>query len=214
MAKPVAPLLSFSASGTIAKTQVYSSWRGRQYVRRYAIPSNPNTMGQQQTREVFAWLQAVWKASPTDFQAPWNGFIKGRPLTARNALTMFNVPVLRSGSTLADMIASPGSAAGIAAASMTTTPGSGSLTVAVTAPALPTGWTITEMVACAIKDQDPHSGLEYAITIGSDSSSPYSIVLSGLTASQLYRTFAWPVWAKPDGSVAYGPSLISSGTPS
>jgi hypothetical protein len=214
MAKPVAPLLSFAASGTIAKTQVYSRWRGRSYVRRWTVPANPQSTAQMNTRDLFSWLQAVWKRAPTDFQAPWTAFAMGKVLTNRNAFTQQNVKAMIMATDLSAMVASPGANAGLAAASMTTTPGSAQLTLAVTAPAVPGGWTISAMIGMAILSQDPHSGTDYEIAIGSDTSSPYSIVLTGLTASSLYDTFAWPVWAKPDSSVAYGPSIASSGTPS
>jgi len=55
MPKTTAPLLSFDARGQIAHTQVYSSWRGRPYVRRYSVGTNPNTSDQQLTRNAFTW---------------------------------------------------------------------------------------------------------------------------------------------------------------
>jgi len=50
MAKVKAPLLSFSASGQIAETLVYFTWKGLNAVRQYVIPSNPNTALQQTQR--------------------------------------------------------------------------------------------------------------------------------------------------------------------
>ncbi|MBA7535642.1 hypothetical protein ES705_27900 [subsurface metagenome] len=46
MAKLKAPLLSFGASGQIAKTLVYLPWKGLNCVRSYVIPANPKTTGQ------------------------------------------------------------------------------------------------------------------------------------------------------------------------
>jgi len=43
MARTTAPLFSLDASGTIAKAITFSKWRGRQYVRRHAIPKNPQS---------------------------------------------------------------------------------------------------------------------------------------------------------------------------
>jgi hypothetical protein len=214
MAKPTGPLLSFGASGTIAKTQVYSSWRGVSYVRRWVAPAQPRTSAQLSTRDVFSWLQAVWKLGGPDFQTPWTAFASGRPLTNRNAFSSANISSLRSGSDLSTMVFSPGARAGLVAASIGVTPGSGQLTVAVGAPSLPDGWTISKAVAAAIRDQDPHSATFYTMTIGSDSSAPYSIVLASLTASQLYRVSCWFEFTRPDGMLAYGPGLNGSGTPS
>ena len=43
MAKLKAPLLSFGASGAIAKAVVYFPWKGLNVAREYVIPSNPKT---------------------------------------------------------------------------------------------------------------------------------------------------------------------------
>lgn len=43
MAKLKGPLFSFGASGAIAKTLTYFSWKGIDVVREYVIPANPNT---------------------------------------------------------------------------------------------------------------------------------------------------------------------------
>lgn len=214
MAKPVAPLLAFSASGTVAKTAVYASWRGRQYVRRWVVPANPKSTDQELTRSAFKWLQAVWKVSSADFQAPWTAFASGRPLTNRNAFGSKNIAALRVASDLSAMVFSPGANAGLAPVSAAASAGSGQLTVTVTAPTTPTGWTAVEAVAVAIRSQDPNSGVLYTSTSGTDSSAPYSIVLTGLTSSQLYQVGAWMVWTKPDGTTAYGPSVLTTGTPS
>lgn len=213
MAKPTAPLLSFDARGTIAKTVVYASWRGRGYARRWTVPANPRTTSQLETRHVFSWLSAVWKEAPTDFQAPWTAYAAGQPMTNRNALNKFNISALRTQTTLMDFIMCPGAKGGLALASIVVTAGAGQLTITATAPAVPTGWTLSSVVAAAIADQDPHSGLLYAITLGSDTSLPYSVVLTGLSSAALYRVGAWTVWLKPDASLAYGPSIAGSGTP-
>lgn len=212
MATITAPLLSFGASGQVGKTQVYSTWRGRPYVRRHVVPANPNSTGQQSTRSVFSFLNSIWKQYPAEAQAPWTLFASGQPLTNRNAFIGQNVKALRPGSTLAAFIGSPGAKGGLAPTGITVTPGTGQLTVAVTAPTLPTGWTIAKAVAIAIRDGDPHSSTFFTTTEGEDASSPYSIVLSSLSTN-LYRVSAWLVWTKPDGSTAYGLSLNGSGTP-
>lgn len=213
MAIVTAPLLGFGASGAIGKTQVYAKWKGRPYARRYVIPADPNTTDQQETRSVFAWASNVWKLAPSLFQDPWNTFAKGKVLTGRNAMMGSAVKTLRGQATLALMVFSPGAAGGLAATGMTVTPGSGSLTVAVTVPDPPTGWTLTSVTAAAILSGDPETLTTYQVVAGTDTATPFSIVLSGLTAA-LYEVGAWPVWAKPDGTVAYGPSITTTSTPS
>lgn len=46
MAKLKAPLFSFGASGSLAKTLVYFNWKGINAVREYVVPSNPQTTPQ------------------------------------------------------------------------------------------------------------------------------------------------------------------------
>jgi hypothetical protein len=214
MSKITAPLLSFEAAGQIAKTQVYSRWRGISYVRRYVIPANPDTAEQQKTRSAFAWLQNVWRYAPAVFQEAWTTYSQGQPLTNRNAFGKFNISPLRDAADLSAFVMSPGAKSGPPAASIGLTPGSGSLTVAIGAPSLPSGWTIVEAIAAAIRDQDPNTGTFYTITAGVDTTSTYSIALTGLTASQLYWVGAWFKYMRPDGSFAYGPSIVDSDTPS
>lgn len=50
MAKVKAPLLSFSASGQIAKTQVYFPWKGINAVRKHVVPTNPKSTAQVEQR--------------------------------------------------------------------------------------------------------------------------------------------------------------------
>ena len=60
MAKVKGPLFSLSASGQIAKTLVYGDWKGIDVVRKYVIPANPNTAGQQQQRGYFRNAVEDW----------------------------------------------------------------------------------------------------------------------------------------------------------
>jgi len=207
MAKTTAPLLSFDARGQVGQTQVYSSWRGRKYVRRQVIPANPQTASQTLTRSAFSWLQGVYKNAPPLFTAPWEAYIVGKPLTARNALTKFNLPGLRSEVDLINFVFSPGALGGPAPASFAAVGGNDLITVDIVPPNLPTGWTITKAIAACIPDQDPQSGTELVIIAGSDASDPYQVVLSGLQSVVLYQVGAWLEWLRPDGKTAYSPSL-------
>lgn len=219
MAKTTAPLLSFGASGQIAKSLVASKWKGRTYMRRHVVPANPNTTGQQDTRGMWAWLNLVWRQAPGLVTDPWTLFATGQVLTNRNAFMGANVKAMRNAggapnTDLANFIFSNGAKSGPPPASITVTPGVTQLTVAVTAPAsLPTGWTITSAIAAAIKDQDPIAGTDYTVTAIEDTAAPYSCVLTGLTTASLYRVGAWLKWNRPDGSFAYSVALQGSGTP-
>lgn len=213
MARTIAPLLSFGASGAIAKTQVYAKWKGRPYARRYIIPANPNTLAQQATRSVFKWLNDAWKYMPGSAVTGWDAYALASQITSRNGWLKQNVASLIAATDLSTLIFSPSAKSGIQAAGMTVTAGVGQLTVDLTAPTLPTGWTITEADVAAIADQDPHSGTNFQFFTGSDATSPYQVILTGLTAAQLYRVGGWFKFTRQDGTFAYGQSFLGSGTP-
>ena len=54
MARVTGPLMSMEASGTIGKTLTFANWVGRQYVRRWTRPSNPQTLDQMRQRNAFS----------------------------------------------------------------------------------------------------------------------------------------------------------------
>lgn len=62
MAKVAGPFMSVDASGTIYKTLTASIWKGRNYIRGYFIPTNPNTAAQQAQRALMAAAVAAWQA--------------------------------------------------------------------------------------------------------------------------------------------------------
>lgn len=213
MARTVAPLLSFGASGQIGKTQVYSKWKGRPYARRYIVPSNPNTTAQQSVRGVFSFLNDLYKYLPAGALNGWNLYAEGSQITARNGWMKQNVAALIGDVNLANLVFSPSAKSGLQAAAMTVTPGADQLTVALTAPALPTGWTISKAIAAAVFDQSPMAPSDLRVFSGEDATSPYSIVLTGLVGVGVYRVGGWFEFLRPDGTFAYGQSFSGSGTP-
>lgn len=54
MARVTGPLMSMEASGTIGKSLTFANWVGRQYVRRWTRPSNPQTQDQMNQRNAFS----------------------------------------------------------------------------------------------------------------------------------------------------------------
>lgn len=196
MARLTAPLLSFEGSGQIAKTQVYSSWKGIPYARRYTIPANPKSTDQVKTRSVFSWLNFAWRTAPGDFTAPWKAAVIGRPFIDRNLFIKQNLPLLRPGTDLTGMVFSPGAKGGIAS-TITVTPGNDQLTFAGADPSpLPAGWTVIALVGAAIKQQDPHMDTDYEVFTVTDSSSPFSVVMSGLESATDYVAAGWWVYQR------------------
>lgn len=211
MAKITAPLLSFNAGGAIAKTQVYASWKGIPYARRYVVPANPQSTAQTQTRSVFTTLTKVWKNLSSDSAAPFMAFATGKPLTDRNAYLKFNVAALRPGTTWADYVGSPGAGGGVPLSTFAATGGVGSITTTVTTPTPPTGWTLTAVVATARINDDPHTTTDEGISTASATAAPWQPSFSGLAAGS-YIVSAWPVWDTGGGKLAYGASMNATAT--
>ena len=207
MAKITGPLLSLSASGTIASSMTYSRWKGIGYVRQRVIPANPNTAAQQGTRQTFSWLNAVARQMDANLMEAWEAYAGLNRMTARNAIIRFNLADLIGEADLTNVILSPPVRNGPPIASAPITPGSEELEIAPVAPTLPTGWSIDQAFATAIRDQDPQSGTLYASTTDVDTASPWSITLTGLTASVDYVVGVWFRYLRPDLTYAYGQSF-------
>jgi hypothetical protein len=211
MAGTIAPLLSFSASGQIAKTQVYAEWKGRPYVRRYTIPSNPQTTEQTLTRDTFSWLNSVFAYMPGEVLGGWEAYAETSRFTSRNGFIKQNLSGLRSASDLTNFIFSPAAKGGIIAAGIVVTPGNDQLQVVLTAPTLPTGWTITQAIFALIRQQDPQSGTLFPVLSDTDATSAYDVTFTGLASAETYVVGGWFEYEKPDGSAAFGRALMTTG---
>lgn len=211
MAKVRAPLLSFGASGTIAKTQTYADWRGVPYARQRVTPANPKTTGQTLTRDVFAMLNRVWNLAAADFRAPWTANAKGRPFTDRNRFIGDNIKLIRDESDMAKFEGSPGALGGVVASALDLTPSSGEISATLTEPDIPSGWTISSAVFVLLNDGAPDDLASDASTTKSVSASPWTGDFTDLDAGD-YIVSAWFTFTRPDGSTAYGPSLTEQAT--
>ena len=109
MARVTGPLMSMEASGTIGKTLTFANWVGRQYVRRWTRPANPQTASQMGQRNAFSvigvgvsqankCLRINSTTNKTDEQAfrdktpsgmRWNGYIQ-KVLTASGGAGYFD----------------------------------------------------------------------------------------------------------------------------
>ena len=86
MAKLHGPLFSLDARGQLGKTLVYSIWKGLNYARKYAIPSNPNTAAQQTIRGYFSAAVAAYKLEDQATKDAWDAANSalGKPMTGFN----------------------------------------------------------------------------------------------------------------------------------
>lgn len=212
MAKTTAPLLSFGASGQIAKTQVYASWKGVPYARRHVIPANPKTASQTLTRGSFAFLNAVYKIMSAGAQAVWLAGAKGQPLTDRNLFQKANLSAVRGtdgspATDLSGMKFSPGVNGGIPAVSLVATDaGTQHITATLTAPQLPSGWTIVQGEALAIKQGVAAEDTVYTTFFATDNTAPYAPSIA-VGSAGTYAVFGWFKFMKADGTFAWGQSL-------
>ena len=205
MAKTKAPLLSFGGSGSVAKTVVYSTWKGVKYARQHVIPANPQTTAQMVVRRTFALLREIWKVAPELLTAPWNSFAQGRPFTGMNKLVGENVRVLNGEADMLNFIGSPGSKGGLPPDSVVAATGTvaGEVTATFLVPVPPTGWTLTRCVAIAFPDQAPDGIFTGPIASGSDATNPYVVTLGGFVPGADVIVCGWLEWVKPNGDTAY-----------
>lgn len=89
MAKLRTPLLSFGATGQLAKTLVFFAWKGIDVAREYIIPSNPQTAAQTTQRGLFTSCVSAWRNYVTSSveRTAWNrdASVDRRPMSGFNA---------------------------------------------------------------------------------------------------------------------------------
>jgi len=213
MAKITAPLLSFGAGGTLAKTVVFSKWKGRPYVRQFVVPGNPKSAGQTLTRNAFAFSGQTWKVAGPLLQAPWDRFAVGQVITGRNHFMGRFVAENRPEVDLLSWNMSPGAKGGLPPTSVVlSSPGVNDILATFVTPTPPTGWTVTSTIAAAIRDQDPQSATMYTTTEDEDIGGLVPL-LPNLTTAVLYVVGGWIKWLKPDGSIAYSVATMGTFTP-
>lgn len=107
MAKLVAPLFSFSARGQLAKTLVYSGWKGIDDVRSYVVPANPQSADQQQQRSYFTDGVDQWHdvGLTADDVTAWNRYSSTlpRPQSGFNAFVAAVIGLRMAGISLANL---------------------------------------------------------------------------------------------------------------
>lgn len=214
MARTTAPLLGFDATGQIAKTMVYGTWRGVKYARRYVVPGNPQTTAQQLTRTTFATLREMWKLMGTIGRAPWTAFATGRPFLNLNAFIGENMRVVRGDALFTDFVGSPGARGGLPPVSMVASTGTGSGEVDCTFvnPTPPTGWVLDFSQAIGFPDQDPAVDFVGPLVLGEVAPAPLVVTLTGLGSAVACQTAGWLQWTKPNGQKAYSISIGDTAT--
>lgn len=214
MSKVTAPLLSFGASGQVGKSVVFSTWRGIKYARRHVVPANPQTTSQTFQRSSFAQLREAWKRMSGDGRAPWTAYSAGRPFTGMNAFIGENRLAIGTDADMQAFEGSPGSGGGLPPATVAAVAGgsSGEIDVTLTYPAAPVDWTLTQGWAAAFPDQAPDATWGGLYVVEHDTAGDGNVTLAGLGSAVDCVVTGWSEWTKPDGTTAYGPSLVTTAT--
>jgi len=91
MAKVTGPLMSLAASGSVAKTVTFATWKGRPYVRNLVKPANPKSDLQVSTRAVMKFLAQNWAGISAADQATWATLAASIVASNFNAYTKYNL---------------------------------------------------------------------------------------------------------------------------
>lgn len=91
MATVKGPLFSLDASGAVAGSVVFSKWKGRNYVRRHAIPANPKSSSQLSVRAMMRFLSQDWTNLSTANKATWNTRAAVTNVSPFNAYIQYNM---------------------------------------------------------------------------------------------------------------------------
>jgi hypothetical protein len=85
MALTTGPLMSLDASGSVAKTIVFSKWKGRNYVRQLVTPANPKSDKQVSVRGMFKFLAEAWAFLSAPNQDTWDAIASSLSISPFNA---------------------------------------------------------------------------------------------------------------------------------
>lgn len=119
MAKVQAPLFSFGATGKLAKSLVFTKWKGIAAVRQYLIPANPKSAGQVAQRTKLTNAVASWHtaAITADDQSAWNALasLAAKPLSGFNKFVKEFIRVVAASDTW-ELLTAGGAVAGASGA--------------------------------------------------------------------------------------------------
>jgi hypothetical protein len=140
MVKVYAPALSIDASGTLAKSMVFSKWKGRHYVRSHVSPAQPRSGPQVGMRAMFKFLSKAWKLLTSANQTSWDVLAKQLNVSPFNASTHVNQARWRNFLPPSKNSAIAGISTAPTAPTVAVTVGIRQLTIAITHATIPPTW--------------------------------------------------------------------------
>lgn len=96
MARTTGPLLSMDASGSVGNSITFAKWKGRNYVRRYAIPANPRSTAQTSIRAAMQLYTALYKANESEVIAAFDAQAQSLKVSPFNAYTKAGLKAWKS----------------------------------------------------------------------------------------------------------------------
>lgn len=90
MVRVQAPALSLQASGSLGGAMVFSSWKGRPYVRSLVTPANPKSGGQVGMRAMLKFCSQDWANIIAGSQATWKTRADQQIISNFNAFVGYN----------------------------------------------------------------------------------------------------------------------------
>lgn len=216
MAKVYGPAMSFDATGKLAKSIVFSDWKGIGYVRKYTIPANPKSTAQVSHRGLFAYVHDIYKWLPTYVQLPWVTYSKGKPLTPMNVWQSKNMKGIGTAGNNDNLLFSTPVNGGPALTGVTYTAGATKITVAADDPVLPTGWAVNSFFGVCTPEVTSFAETEPVLVFGTNMAvlgSPYTVDITGLTTGTAYVVGAGFTYTRADGSIAANGAASGKVTP-
>ncbi len=90
MATVKGPLFSLAASGSLAGAIVFSTWKGRPYVREHVVPANPKSQAQLGVRQMLKFLSQYWDSLTPGERADWEEPAAVTNISPFNAFVAYN----------------------------------------------------------------------------------------------------------------------------
>lgn len=91
MAQVTGPLMSLDASGSVGGAITFSKWKGRNYVRRRIVPTNPKSGAQVGRRAMMKFLSQGWNALSDAKKASWQTLADQITASTFNAYIRYNL---------------------------------------------------------------------------------------------------------------------------
>ena len=123
MVKVLAPALSLEASGSLGGALVFSTWKGRPYVRTLVKPTNPKSEMQVGIRAMMKYLGQHWASIKTADEHYWEDLAENANISTFNAYIKENMSQWRNGLPPSSIYPAPRVQSPTAIASLGTAPG-------------------------------------------------------------------------------------------